>query len=184
MPEIVVSEEIGCGMLGIGDAFRCRRRHFGGMSREKLPTFAEWAAAADDSRTGDPLWSVQAFRLGLYAIECHTADRRAIAALSNAPALDQATRAIGSIAANIAEGYSRASITDRNRFYGYALGSTREAIAWYDTLRIELADVATERQSTLIQVRRLLLTTLKRARSESALAAISDTTRTPSREDR
>ena len=147
------------------------------MTKPTMPAFAEWVASADDSRTGDPLWSVQAYRLGLYAVECHIADRRTTTALANAPALDQVTRAIGSVAANIAEGYSRSSITDRNRFYSYALGSAREAIAWYDTLRIELGDIAAERQSTLIQVRRLLLTILRRARSESALAKFSDPTR-------
>jgi four helix bundle protein len=152
------------------------------MTKRTMPTFAEWVAAADDALTGDPLWSMQAYRLGMYAIDCHTADRRAVAALANAPALDQVTRAIGSVAANIAEGYSRSSVADRNRFYGYALGSAREAIAWYDTLRSEIGEVATERQATLIQVRRLMLTILRRSREQSALSAISDSTRRSSRE--
>jgi four helix bundle protein len=151
------------------------------MTNPTIPTFADWVARANESRTGDPLWSVQAYRLAVYAVECHTADRLAITALANAPAFDQLTRAIGSIAANIAEGYSRSSIADRNRFYGYALGSAREAIAWYDTLRIELGELASARQSTLVQVRRLLLTTLRRGRSNSTLAALSDPTRVPSR---
>ena len=128
--------------------------------------FSEWAQRADEARTGDPLWSVQAYRLGLYAIECHTFDRRENTQLGKAAALDQLTRALGSIAANIAEGYSRSTLADRVRFYGYALGSTREAIAWYDTLRIELGDLINDRQATLIQVRRLLLTTLRRTRPE------------------
>lgn len=152
------------------------------MTNSTIPTFTDWVAKANESRTGDPLWSVQAYRLAVYEVECHTADRLAIAALANAPAFDQLTRAIGSIAANIAEGYSRSSISDRNRFYGYALGSAREAIVWYDTLRIELGELASARQSTLVQVRRLLLTTLKRGRSDSALAALSDPTRISSRE--
>jgi four helix bundle protein len=113
----------------------------------------------------------------MYAIACHNSDRMAMVRMADAPALDQATRAIGSAAANIAEGYSRASIKDRNLFYGYALGSTREAIAWYDTLRCGIGDLATDRQSTLIQIRRLLLTILRRGRSESALRALSDPSR-------
>ena len=114
------------------------------MTNSTIPPFAEWVAQANESRTGDPLWSVQAYRLAVNEVECHTADR--------------------------------------NHFYGYALGSAREAIAWYDTLRIELGDLASARQSTLVQVRRLLLTTLKRGRSDSALVALSDPTRVPSRE--
>ena len=44
---------------------------------------------------------------------------------------NQLYRAIGSISANIAEGYSRRSRKDRARFYEYALGSAREARTWY-----------------------------------------------------
>jgi four helix bundle protein len=146
-----------------------------------IPGFAEWVAAADDVLTGDPLWSMQAYRLGMYAIVCHNRDRKSFPSLANSPALDQVTRAIGSVAANIAEGYSRSGLADRNRFYGYALGSAREAIAWYDTIRSEIGEVATDRQATLIQVRRIMLTILRRNRSESALSALSDPARKRSR---
>jgi four helix bundle protein len=142
-----------------------------------MEPFRDWEGAADDVRSGDPLWSVQAYRLSLYAIACHTSDRRGNAPLRNAAALDQLTRALGSIAANIAEGYSRASGADRARFYGYALGSTREAIAWYDTLRIELGARAPERQAVLAQVRRLLLTTLRNMRPPGAIASLRDAPR-------
>ena len=144
------------------------------MKPPTIPGFAEWVAGADDTLTGDPLWSMQAYRLGMYAIVCHNRDRRSFPSLATSPALDQATRAIGSVAANIAEGYSRSGLADRNRFYGYALGSAREAIAWYDTLRSEIGEVATARQGTLIQVRRLLLTILRLDRAASLLSTLSD----------
>ncbi|MFI5231983.1 MAG: four helix bundle protein [Gemmatimonadales bacterium] len=147
------------------------------MTTPTVPGFAEWVAAADDTWTGDPLWSMQAYRLGMYAIVCYNRDRESFPALAKAPAFDQATRAIGSVAANIAEGYSRSGLADRNRFYGYALGSAREAIAWYDTLRPEIGDTATERQATLIQVRRLLLTILRLGRAASPLSSLSDPSR-------
>jgi four helix bundle protein len=44
---------------------------------------------------------------------------------------DQLIRAVGSISANIAEGYSRGSGKDQARFYEYALGSARESRGWY-----------------------------------------------------
>jgi four helix bundle protein len=137
----------------------------------------------DAARTGDPLWSVQAYRLASYAIECHTFDRQTNRQFFRGTTVDQLTQAIGSIAANIAEGYSRPSLGDQNRFYGYALGSAREAIAWYDTLRIELGALADDRQTTLIQIRRLLLTMLRNSRSGDARAAMSNSTRrTPAEE--
>ncbi len=142
-------------------------------SSRTLPSFTAWVATRDSSRTGDPLWSVQAYRLASYAIECHNFDRQTNRKFSTATTVGQLTQAIGSVTANIAEGYSRATLPDQNRSYGYALGSAREAIEWYDSLRFELGEVADDRQATLIQVRRLLLTMLRNSKSEDERAAMS-----------
>jgi four helix bundle protein len=136
------------------------------MTKPEMIARVEWEKTVEEALTGDPLWTVQAYRIAMYAIDCHTFDRTHNAALLKAPSLDQLSRAIGSVAANIAEGYSRFSGPDRVRFYGYALGSAREAIAWYGTLTTELGAVAAERQAMLVQVRRLLLT-VKRARADA-----------------
>ena len=143
------------------------------MTPNVLLSFSEWVAARDVARTGDPLWAVQAYRLASYENACHTFDRQANQSFSKAVSVDQLTQAIGSISANIAEGYSRTSRPDQNRFYGYALGSTREAIEWYDNLRFDLGTVTDDRQSTLIQVRRLLLTMLRNGRSSEDRATMS-----------
>jgi four helix bundle protein len=144
------------------------------MTDSSMQTFGEWALGAHNARVGDPLWTVQAYRLSCYAMACLTFDRRANANLGKAPALDQLTRAVGSISANISEGYSRSSVADRTRFYGYALGSTREAIDWYDSLTIELGNVVNERQNILVQIRRLLLTMLRRARPDTPDRSMHD----------
>lgn len=146
-----------------------------GMTPHALASFAEWVATRDVARTGDPLWALQAYRLASYANACHTFDRQTNRPFSKAVSVDQLTQAIGSISANIAEGYSRPSPPDQNRFYGYALGSTREAIEWYDNLRFDLGVVTDDRQATLIQVRRLLLTMLRNARSSDDRAAMAKT---------
>jgi len=71
---------------------------------------------------------------------------------------DQLFRAVGSIGANIAEGYSRRSGKDRVRFYEYALGSARESRHWYYTGRHMLPDKVVEhRMGLLVEVCRLLL---------------------------
>jgi four helix bundle protein len=140
-----------------------------------LASFAEWVATRDVARTGDPLWAVQAYRLASYANACNTFDRQTNRPFSKAVSVDRLTHAIGSISANIAEGYSRASKPDQNRFYGYALGSTREAIEWYDNLRFDLGVVTDDRQAILIQIRRLLLTMLRNARSSDDRAAMAKT---------
>ena len=74
---------------------------------------------------------------------------------------DQLYRAIGSIGANIAEGYSRRSGKDQARFYEYALGSAREARGWYRQGQHVLTEtVVIHRVRLLTQIIRLLLTVI------------------------
>ncbi len=73
-----------------------------------------------------------------------------------------------SIAANLAEGYSRSSGRDRARIFEYALGSTRECIEWYDgSVRVLGHEVVDARRDTLIEIRTLLLATIPRERNRS-----------------
>ena len=69
----------------------------------------------------------------------------------------QLFRAVGSVAANIAEGYSRSSGKDRARMFEYALGSARECMVWYQMNRPLLADIVDTRLQTLEDIRRILL---------------------------
>ena len=76
--------------------------------------------------------------------------------------------AVGSITANIAEGYSRSSGRDRSRIFEYALGSVRESMTWYHTAKPLLGnEVVRERLNKLEQVRRLLLAIIPRERGRS-----------------
>jgi four helix bundle protein len=123
-------------------------------------TYEEWTASAPMELTGDPLWQTKAYRLALYAntLAWHDVtklfqDKRTVG-LS-----DQLYRASGSIAANIAEGYSHRSGKDQARFYEYALGSAREARVWYYQGRNILTDAVVEhRLKLLTEIIRLLLT--------------------------
>jgi four helix bundle protein len=74
---------------------------------------------------------------------------------------------VGSIPANLAEGYSRGTGADRGRFCEYALGSTRECVVWYEQLREILDDrLINERIELLVQVKRLLIASLPSTRAE------------------
>jgi four helix bundle protein len=74
--------------------------------------------------------------------------------------------AVGSIAANIGEGYSRSSGRDRARIFEYALGSTRESMTWYRSAEPVLgAEIVGGRLDTLEEIRRLLLAIIPRERS-------------------
>jgi four helix bundle protein len=64
---------------------------------------------------------------------------------------DQLIRAVGSISANIAEGYSRGSGKDQARFYEYALGSARESRGWYYQGRRLLGEKVVNHRLKLIE---------------------------------
>ena len=80
---------------------------------------------------------------------------------------EQLHSALGSISANIAEGYSRGTGKDRARFYEYALGSARESRDWYYKGRHVLKnEVTIYRLRLLTQIIRLLLTMVPQQRSD------------------
>jgi four helix bundle protein len=118
--------------------------------------------------TSDLLWKVQAYRLGLFAADLGWPDVTKLVSDTRTVALsDQLYRALGSISANIAEGYSRESQKDTARYYEYALGSARESRDWYYKARHILSDaVMTERVNFLTQVIRLLMTMVQNQRSK------------------
>ena len=81
---------------------------------------------------------------------------------------NQLYRALGSISANLAEGYSRGTSKDRARFYEYALGSARESRDWYWKARHILdRSVIDHRLQLLTEIIRLLLTMVPQQRGRT-----------------
>ena len=77
----------------------------------------------------------------------------------------QLLRAVGSIAANIAEGFSHASKKNQARFYEYALGSARESKVWYIQARHVLGEaVYMHRISLLTHITKQLLSLIPNQR--------------------
>ena len=136
---------------------------------EKIVNYQEWLKGVPEYFVGDALWKMIVYRYALFLADLawHDAtklmnDRRTIG-LS-----DQLYEAVGSIGANISEGYSRSSGKDRARFYEYSLGSARESRGWYYDGRFVLGDdVANHRMDFLTQVIRLLLTITPDERSRT-----------------
>ncbi len=129
-------------------------------------TFEEWAAGISEEIKGDSLWRVEAYRLALFLADLGWHDTTTLAQHGRMMSLaDQLTRSLGSIAANIAEGYSRGTGRDRAHFYEYALGSARESRTWYFLARHALKeDVFEHRMRLLGQAIRLLLTMVPQQR--------------------
>ncbi len=123
-------------------------------------TYEEWLASVPAELTNDPLWRMEVYRLAVLAGDLAWHDVSRLARDKRTVGLsDQLYRAIGSVSANVAEGYSRRSGKDQARFYEYSLGSAREARGWYYQGRHILPEaVATHRIGLLTRIIRLLLT--------------------------
>jgi len=122
--------------------------------------YEEWLRSVPIAITADWLWKTEAYRLSMFVAELGWHDVTKLMRDKRTLELsDQLYRALGSIGANISEGYSRGSGRDRARFYEYALGSGRESRGWYFNGRHVLGDaVAEHRIRLLTQIIRLLLT--------------------------
>jgi four helix bundle protein len=129
--------------------------------------YEEWLDSLPMEITGDPLWTVEAYRLALFAAEVGWHDVTKL--VKDKPTVelsDQLYRALGSIGANISEGYSRGGGRDRAHFYEYTLGSARESRGWYCNGRHLLGEtVAEHRIHLLTQIIRLLLRMIPDQRS-------------------
>ena len=94
--------------------------------------YREWERNVPAEIVGDVLWKMEAYRLALFASDLAWSDATRLAQDRRTVGLsDQLYRAVGSVGANTAEGYSRSSGKDRARFYEYSLGSAREGRDWY-----------------------------------------------------
>ena len=132
-------------------------------------TFDEWAASLPGEIKGDTLWKMEAYRLALFATEIGWHDVTELMKDHRTLGLaDQLYRALGSISANLAEGYSHHTGKSRAQYYQYALGSARESRDWYYKAHHILKDEVTRhRISLLIQIIKLLLTMIPQQRGTS-----------------
>ncbi|MCX7826623.1 MAG: four helix bundle protein, partial [Verrucomicrobiae bacterium] len=129
--------------------------------------FDAWGKTVPQTITGDLLWKVNAYRVALFLSDVVWRDATKLAGDQRTLSLsDQHYRAVGSISANVSEGYSRSSGKDRVRFYEYATASAREARDWYFKGRHVLGfEVANHRMQLLAEIIRLLLTMIPEQRS-------------------
>jgi four helix bundle protein len=122
-------------------------------------TFESWKNQVPDNIRNDSLWEIEVYRLSLFASDVCWRDAGTLRDKRRTRSLaDQLYRSVGSISANIAEGFSRGTGKDRARFYEYALGSTRESRDWYFKSRFVLGEeVVAHRLDLMTQIIRLLL---------------------------
>ena len=129
--------------------------------------YEDWERDVPETIKGDTLWKLKVYRLALFAAHLGWHDSTKLIQDRRTRSLsDQLYRAVGSISANIAEGYSRASYKDRARFYEYALGSARESRDWYYKGRHILSESVTlHRLDLMTKIIRLLLVMIPNQRN-------------------
>jgi len=132
--------------------------------------YGDWVKAVPVEIREDPLWNQGAYRLALFAADLGWHDVTKLFRDGRTSKLSaQLFDAVGSIGANISEGYSRGHQKDRARFYEYALGSARESRTWYFDGRHVLGETVAQhhRIGLQTQIIRLLLKMLPLTRGYS-----------------
>src|SRR5689334_2316843 len=128
--------------------------------------YKTWEENVPEAYKADSLWKMTAYRRALYLSDLCWQDTQVLLKDKRSIFIaDQLSRAVGSISANLAEGYSRVSGKDRALFYQYALGSAREARDWYFKARHTLGEETFhQRVQVLTEILRLLITMIPQQR--------------------
>ncbi len=141
-----------------------------------MVSYDEWEKTAPETLRGDSLWKMKAYRLALFVGDLGWHDvTQLMQDKRTLDMADQLYRALGSISANIAEGYSRSTGKDRARFFEYSLGSARESREWYHKGHHVLGDaVADHRLQLLTEIIRLLTVTIPDQRERDRIRPLRE----------
>lgn len=119
--------------------------------------YSDWQECVFSEIKTDITWKIEAYRLSLYLNDLCWSDTTLILKKKYFSLGDQLYRSVGSISANIVEGYSRISNKEKARYYEIALGSAREARDWYFKSRYLLTnDLVQKRLKILTSIIKLL----------------------------
>ena len=139
----------------------------GEEARSEL-SFEDWALTVPETIVKGPVWQSWSYRKALYLHEMAWADCQQLWGVPLGRSLaDQLLRSVGSISANIEEGYGRGiAHKEYDQFLRYSLGSAREAQGWYYRSRHLLPDSVVDKRMQLAnEVIALLSSTINRRRT-------------------
>jgi four helix bundle protein len=131
--------------------------------------YDEWILSVPGEITNDPIWKLEVYRLALFAGDIGWHD---VLTLSKDklmyPVADQLHRSLGSISANLTEGYSRSKGLDRARFFDLSLGSARDSRDWYYKSKQSLpAEVIKHRMELISHIIALLVPMISHQRKNA-----------------
>lgn len=128
--------------------------------------YEDWEAQVPDAIKDDPLWQMEAYRLALFLHDLAWKDCESlIKDIRGREIAKQLIRSVGSISANIEEGYGRGFGRDYARFLSFSVGSARETRGWYYRGRKLLTEMVIEHRYNLLgQIIGLLVTAIGQQR--------------------
>ena len=131
--------------------------------------YSEWLNTVPSEITNDPIWKLEVYRLALFSSDIGWPDVNAIYKNHLMQRLaNQLYGSLGSISANLTEGFSRSKGLDRARFFEYSLGSSRESREWYYKARYVIsAEVYRHRMGLHTKIISMLVPMIPHQRSHS-----------------
>ncbi|HIE38953.1 MAG TPA: four helix bundle protein [Anaerolineales bacterium] len=128
--------------------------------------FEEWVAQVPESLKRDPLWRFRVYPKALYLYDLAWQDCRHLMGDPRGRAVaHQLIRSVGSICANIEEGYGRGYGKEYSYFLRVSMGSARESRGWYYRARRLLpSDVLRSRLALLDEIIAMLAPNIQRQR--------------------
>ena len=129
--------------------------------------YLEWEHTVPERLKLDPVWQFFAYRKALFLFDLAWDDCQVLMRdVRGRTLVGQLIDSIGSVSANIEEGFGRGYGKDRNRFLRFSAGSAREGKGWYFRSRRLLAPSIIQQRLTLAdEIIALLVTELKRQQS-------------------
>ncbi|MCP4535922.1 MAG: four helix bundle protein [Chloroflexi bacterium] len=126
-------------------------------------SFEEWRDDVAGRISSSPLWNSIGYQKTLFLYDLVWFDcEKLIQDLRGKAIAQQLIRSIGSISANMEEGYGRGFGKDYARFLSYSLGSARETQGWYFRAKHLLSEsVASHRYALVDEIIALLVTIIK-----------------------
>ena len=136
------------------------------MSKTPL-NFTDWQETVHSSIRNDPLWNFQVYPKALFAYDLVWKDcEYLLNDVRGRKIAEQLIRSVGSISANIEEGYGRGYGKDYAYRLRIALGEARESRGWYwKGHKLLPAEVLTHRLNLLNDIVSMLAPNIKKQRN-------------------
>jgi hypothetical protein len=113
--------------------------------------YVNWQQTVPEEIKSDPLWRIEAYRLGLFIADVGWHDTTKLMRDRRTRGFSAPlSRSLGAISGNLVRAYSHGEREDRRRFYNQAVAAVSESRDWYYKSRHILGESVTWHRMTLL----------------------------------